>query len=100
LQIPQEFNLLRALIIVAAFAALLTSANAYDAKTKQDLKALEQLSTKQDECLAAIDNAQRHGNVWQEEQLSMQECRDIAMKLIRNGTKLMEDSTRDESDPD
>lgn len=76
------------------------SSNAHDAKTHQHLKALEDLSTKQDECLAAIQTAQRHGNVWQEENLSMEECRDVAMKLIRTGSKLMEDSIREESDPD
>ena len=46
---------------------------------------------KTNECFVAIENAERHDNVWQEKNLTMEECRARAYKLIDIGNKLIED---------
>jgi hypothetical protein len=49
--------------------------------------------------MAAISDAQRHNNTWQETNFSIQECRDLAAKSIDVGLRLMEDGIR-ESNPE
>jgi hypothetical protein len=80
------------LITAILFAA--SPAIASDAQTKQHQKELARLQPKLSACIAAISNAQRHGNVWQDDNLSLQDCKDAAMKQIDLGTKLINDGLR------
>src|ERR1700688_4979911 len=95
------------LMIGAALALLMASGvsvQAHDAKTKEHLKVMQQLSTEQypggptlGKCLAAIEDAKRHDNEWQAD-FTIKECTDIAGKSIDNGMLLLDDSTRDSED--
>jgi hypothetical protein len=78
--------LIATLLATCLFA---TNATAYDAKTKALLKEQEELAPKLHECLVAIAKAKRNGNVWQEDDLSIDECKarayesaDISMRLL------------------
>jgi hypothetical protein len=62
------------LIAAALFAA--SPAIASDSQTKQHQKELAQLQPKLSACIAAISVAQRHDNVWQDDNLSLQDCKD------------------------
>jgi hypothetical protein len=79
-----------------AFVAIVVStmkAPADDSKTKQHLKELRQLDAMRDKCISTISDAQRNDNVWPDNAtVSLQDCKDMAMKQIGIGMKLMEDS--------
>jgi hypothetical protein len=84
-------------ISVAAILALVTLSQASASpRSKQLAEELKQLDSLRDECVAAISDAQRNDNVWQSDKVSMQDCRDMAMKQINLGQKMIEESVGDD----
>jgi hypothetical protein len=89
-------------ISIAATIVLATLAPASaESKTKQYAKELQQLDRVRDQCISLISEAQRNGNVWPDNAtVSLQDCRDMAMKQIGIGTKMMEEGlSDDQADP-
>ena len=80
---------------VLVLVTLMTQASA-SPRSKQLAEELKQLDSLRDQCVAAISDAQRHNNVWQSDEVSMQDCRDMAMKQINLGQKMIEESISDD----
>jgi hypothetical protein len=78
-------------LLIAATLFAASPAIASDTQATQHQKELAQLQPKLSACIAAISVAQRNGNVWQDDNLSQQDCKDAAMKQIDLGMKLMND---------
>jgi hypothetical protein len=84
-------------ISVAAILVLVTLTQASASpRSKQFAEELKQLDSLRDQCVAAISDAQRHDNVWQSDEVSMQDCRDMAMRQINLGQKMIEESIGDD----
>ena len=94
-------TIMKTKLMITALALLLLlsgAAFAYDAKSRQLLKESDQAATKLHECSVALANAIRHNNVWQEENLSIDECKARAYESIDIGSRLMQDSLKPEED--
>jgi hypothetical protein len=75
-----------------------TNATADDAKRRQLMKEYDQRTKELQPCIAATARAQRNGGVWQEENLSLSECKARAAEYVGLGLKMMGASADDDDE--
>jgi hypothetical protein len=78
---------------------LMIGATAANANEHQELlRKYDLIQKKMTDCADAVDDAARHGNVWQSDRLTVAECKATAMESFAIGQRLLGESMEDDDE--
>jgi hypothetical protein len=97
-KMTHESNMKYLTTILLVMGLPTANASASDATRKALMKEYDQLQDRMHECMVAMANATRHNNIWQEDNLSIEECKARAYESIDLGQRMIRDSAKSDDE--